>query len=71
MKYIAYYGGLGTCLLGLFQALMMVIIFACNVHTQYEVVYATLSCIYLTLSLFVAIVCAWIVCDMRKRMKDL
>jgi hypothetical protein len=71
MKYIAYYGAWGTSILclGLWIAKMIVLIV--NFDYAYDMTVARLEVLTMVILPFISIISAWIVCDMKKRMKDL
>jgi hypothetical protein len=71
MKYIAYYGAWGTSILclGLWIAKMIVLIV--NFDYAYDMTVARLEVLTMIILPFISIISAWIVCDMKKRMKDL
>lgn len=71
MKYVAYYGAWGTSILCLMIVLILLVNNICNIHTMYDPIEGILRVIEIPLFLFIAVFSAWIVCDMKKRMKDL
>ncbi|MFA5049080.1 MAG: hypothetical protein WC516_08705 [Patescibacteria group bacterium] len=72
MKYIAYYGAWGTSILSLVILGIALAFLVINIHTYYEPLLAMiLSYIAIPLLCFISSFSAWIVCDMKKRMKDL
>jgi len=70
MKYIAYYGAWGLSILSLMVTAIMLGTLVCNINTQYEPSEGILRTISILIALFISIFSAWIVCDMRKRMKE-
>lgn len=71
MKYIAYYGAWGTSLLCLILTIYKIIAMVININTLYDLLQAKLDVITLIILLLGMVLSAWIVCDMKKRMKDL
>jgi hypothetical protein len=75
MKYIAFYGAWGTSIL----CLLLVAIKIVNVTyygiignpLDYTIIEGALYTLSIVVMLLISVVSAWIVCDMRKRMKDL
>lgn len=71
MKYIAYYGAWGLSILSLMVTAIMLGTLVCNINIQYEPTEGILRTLGILIGLFISVFSAWIVCDMKKRMKDL
>jgi len=72
MKYIAYYGAWVTsifCLLLVAIKLINLIVLTFE-HVTYEPVEGILITLFTVITLFISVFSSWIVCDMKKRMKD-
>lgn len=75
MKYMAYYGAFGTSILCLILVAIKIIILGyyqvIDNPLSYTIVEGTLYTLSIVVMLFISVVSAWIVCDLKKRMKDL
>jgi hypothetical protein len=71
MKYIAYYGAWGLSILSLMITVIMLATLTCNINTQYDPIEGILRTISIPICLFISVFSAWVVCDMKKRMKDI
>lgn len=71
MKYIAFYGAWGISALCLILSIYKIIIMAININTMYDLLQANMEVLTLIIMLLVMVLCAWIVCDMKIRMKNL
>lgn len=71
MKYIAYYGAWGTSWLCLAIWVAKFVVIIINTGSEYEPLVARLEVLTMVLLPFISVISAWIVCDMKKRMKDL
>jgi hypothetical protein len=73
MKYIAYYGAWGTVIISLGTCAMLFLV--CLVIGITKTIPSTteliLMCCAIPFLFAISSLCAWIVCDMKKRMKDL
>ena len=71
MKYIAFYGAWGLSILSLMITAIMLGTLICNMGTQYDSTEGILRTIAIPICLFISVASAWVVCDMKKRMKEL